>query len=210
MKLFLNDQGVLKFDFAEVKTLADLVAGVISQQIIEEGEVISTIDLDGKSVNPLDDDLKAIALDAQGETEVRLKTESVRSLLLAAIRDGRGSCDALDVDCKAAAEKFRGENLAEAAEFFSGLTERIIEVLSYLVELNLHLVSILEKKDVEFFEKTRDRFHSVLKEALGYQEEADWVMLADLLEYEFAEVFSEFSEFLARAEGIIQPADQGE
>ena len=206
MRIFLNDQETRKFDFTGVKTLADLVAGVLSQKIIEEGEVISTIEVDGSSINPLDEDLKAIALDPAGKAEVRLKTESVRSLLITALRDGRDTCEALDVDCRTAAEKFRGENLADAAQFFAGLTERIIEIIGYLTELNQHLLSILEGEDTEIFEKTRDRFHSVLKEALGYQEEADWVMLADLLEYEFAEVFSEFSRYLTLGEGRILAA----
>jgi hypothetical protein len=202
MKLTVNKKEVDSTNLPGVKTLGTFISSLFNASIIAEDDLVASIVIDGRTVDALEEDLDVIPLDLHDTKEIKIKTEPVQSVLLTAMHDGRESCALLVEDCKTAADKFRDINVAAAAEYFSSLSDKIMDTMQYLGELNHYIQSFYGPRKDENFIKIREHFQVILKEAISHQEDADWVMLADLLEYEFTEVFSSFSAYLESAEGF--------
>ncbi|MCZ7584234.1 MAG: hypothetical protein M5R36_13350 [Deltaproteobacteria bacterium] len=197
MKIVVDDQAVETQDWSEAKTVADFIDALMERDIVAEDAIVGTLEIDGRKIDLVEDDLENVPFDASSVKNVVVTTDAVADLLSSAVADSRETCGKLAGELREAAAKFRGSKLADAADFYSGVAGRIMEVIGYLAELDGHLRSGLEGYDGGRFKKVRDRFQKALGEALKSQEEGDWVLLADLLEYEFAEVFDDFADHFA-------------
>ena len=95
-------------------------------------------------------------------------------------------------------------NAAEGAIVVKMVSPRPL-IQATLATSTLNLTPYLPADDgqTDALAELHARFHDVLSEAVGFQKDADWVMLADVVDYEFPEVFGRFDQLLADYETAL-------
>ena len=206
MKLFINDKLIETQDEAIEKpqTVLDWTNAFIASGRVPAGEIVTNILIDGK-----DHDSEAIekdetVYDFSGIGEVKLITKALGEILRESVSEAKKSCRSLSEDSRKIADLFRSQKLADANDAYSMLVGDIQEVLGHLAVLQDYILNIVENIEHLRFEEIWKHFEDIARETITYQEDSDWVMLADLLEYEFAEIFSDFENYFSEVQDRMQ------
>ena len=112
----------------------------------------------------------------------------------------------ISVSSEKVAEMFRTSDEREASEYYLQTLDSLqlfIQVLSTSREtLNLDFKRTLV--DGSWPEMHLERLSSLVQEMLSAQEQEDWILLADLLQYDLAEALSTWQEIMPQiSEGVL-------
>ncbi len=205
MKLLINDKLIdAVSDLATgARSIHDLLNAAYDSKLIAEDQIVLSIEIDGNNHELEDEKIKGAAFDFSSIGELKISTKRALDVLKESLDGGGESCRNLAEDSKRIAELFRSQKLADANESYSSLITNIEETLGYLFQLQEHILNMAGTVNNDRFDEIWKRFHDVAEETITFQEDSDWVMLADLLEYEFSEIFSDFSEYLAQTQNHL-------
>jgi len=165
-------------------------------KIFLNDDIITKLTLNGKELTkeelqdyPLSDD-KSSLLEIEAESLEKIKK---RGFLLL-----EEYSDKIIPQIERASEILRIEDECEANQFYA----RCLEDLGLLIKLieDVGTVSRFDFEKITFLDtpvKERiDRFSFIIKEMVSSQENDDWIMLADLLEYELVPLLEEWKEIV--------------
>ncbi len=197
MKLFVNDRELTVENdfFLGADTYDEVLAAVVNSDLVVGGDVVTKLEVDGVSFEPGDEEMADKPVDMAAVGVVKVTKRLTIDLLMESIGEGVKSCRFISEESKRIAQLFRGQRLADANEAYANLIADIQDTIFYLSQLKEYILNLLEEAGDESFLKISKRFQDVAEETISFQEEADWVMLADLLEYEFSEIFSDFADY---------------
>lgn len=167
----------------------------ISKKFLND-DVITKLKLNGKELTkeelqnyPVTDD-KPSLLEIEAES---LKEIKKRGFLLL-----EEYSDKIIPQIERTSELLRVEDECEANEFYArcledlGLLIKLIEDVGNVSRLDFGKVTFLDAP----IQERIDRFSFIIKEMVSSQENDDWIMLADLLEYELIPLLDEWKEII--------------
>ncbi|MCB1152001.1 MAG: hypothetical protein H6684_00720 [Deltaproteobacteria bacterium] len=199
MKLVIDGQNGAGMELHGGVTFGEVIDEARRAGVVKDDQVVIAAMIDGRPVDPTTPE----SLDSTVGNEGRIELQTVSSvdLLCGSVHDGREAIEQLVESCHQTADKYRAENLVDASLAFSALSDQIIQVVRYVDDLTPYLPA--DDGQTDALAELHARFHDVLSEAVGFQKDADWVMLADVVDYEFPEVFGRFDQLLADYETAL-------
>ncbi len=197
MKMFINDQLVEMESelFRGSNSILDLLKMVVDSGLIAEDEIVMNVEIDGEEHERNGDMKQEVGIDFSTIREVKITKRPIRELMMESVLEGEKSCRILSEESKRIAEMFRGQKLADANDHYTSFITNIQDTMFNLSQLQEHIHNLLDNVDNDRFIQIQKRFQDVAQETITFQEDADWVMLADLLEYEFSEIFADFGDY---------------
>ncbi len=192
----LIDQQSIEMDTSGVNNLEEILAKIMAEDVTP-GSTITTVKLNGTvysektphdAVGVAISDIKTLEINTMGEEEIawRFLENGVRQL------------DLLIQGAEKVSELFRIADEAEANEHYAQLLESL-RLFLHIVDqvkgiLNLDLSAIAFENDT--VEQRFEKLSEVINEMLKVQEEKDWIMLADLIEYELMPLLEEWKSIV--------------
>ncbi len=178
-----QDQQELLAGLGEQPMLHELVAGA-ARLIEERGEVVTRIAIDGQ-------DLTGGAWADQSERRdvAQLEITSMRPIDLVrdTIATSREWVDPVRQEVMACAGRFRTGEETRAVEQLVRVVDGLRLLLTGVIQMSTLAANTLPELPLEDASAWRDSMTSLLDELIESQQNQDWVMLADLLEYELCE-----------------------
>jgi len=162
----------------------------VEASCLQPNQVISSVQFDGAEVEAFrDEDILMRPLGTVGE--IRIAAVDMRELSLDALRDSHKHIESLAVAIVDAAELYRNLDSAAANENLPRILEGIKLYMAILrgFELSLTTTPAITPSIVE---RTIEQMKPVLEALITAQQDRDWQLLADILEYE---LISELSAF---------------
>lgn len=195
MEILIDNQSI-EMDTSGVNNLEEVLVKIMTEDV-KPGSTITTVKLNGTvysektphdAVGVAISDIKTLEINTMGEEEIawRFLENGVRQL------------DLLIQAAEKVSELFRIADEAEANEHYAQLLESLrlfLHVVDQVKEiLNLDLSAIAFENDT--VEQRFEKLSEVINEMLKVQEEEDWIMLADLIEYELMPLLEEWKSIV--------------
>ncbi len=181
-----------KFDTSSVSNMNELyeklmvefkTQGSFVTEIFLNGERLSEEDLQNKGDVPIKDIDK-----------LELVIRTLQEITLNNINNAMDYLDKLIPGVNKASELFRTKNAEEANKFYVGCIDGLAWLQEVIDNVKIVLREELEKLDLgsSSIEDYQKQLLSLTKEINDTQSKKDWVMLADLLEYELSPYLEEW------------------
>jgi len=191
------DRKSIELEGTPVSNLEEILRRVMSEHM-QPGKVITAVKLNGTGYsekNPHD----AADVPMKDIETLEIDTMSAEEMARHFFRNGGKYLDLLIRGAEKISELFRIADETEANEHYSEYLENLRLFLQMVAEsrgaLHLNFSSIpFQKATVE---DGVQKLSGVMDQMLKIQENEDWVMLADLLEYELIPLLKEWNEILA-------------
>jgi hypothetical protein len=176
-----------------LNTWQELLTDLESRQL-SDSEVISSVHFDGDEIlNFRRED--ALSVELNRIQEVRVEAIGQSEMLRGAIQEAGAYLPTLRTSMLNVAELFRGERLdqanAQLQEVFNGI--RMFVALLRGMELSVSGVAAAKESKVE---QALQQMGAVLEEQIKAQTQKDWMLVADILEYDLAPALQTFEEIL--------------
>lgn len=182
--------------------LGDLLVDIMSGHI-PSGRILSEVLVNGRTYNETyPDEVLGVALNSVN----RLDLVTVPSSTLAQVLINQGP-DHLDILAEAAlklADEFRLNDEADANDKFLLFLQAMQDFFSFLGQaLDILAISLahLEIEGLSASEKLRE-LTRILTDMNNRQEEYDWILLADTMEYELVPVLNDWKNILNRVKCV--------
>jgi hypothetical protein len=170
--------------------LTDLEASKLA-----ENEVITSVHFDGDEILHFRN-VDALSIPLNSLQEVRVEASGRNEMLRSAVQDAQSYLSSLKSSMFEIAEMFRSDRSdqgnARLHQRFEGLKTFI--ALSRGIELSLCGISTTEGSVVE---KAIEQMAPTLEDQIGAQAQSDWMLLADILEYDLVPNLKAFDDILA-------------
>lgn len=131
--------------------------------------------------------------DVQDIERLEIKTVTVPELAVDIARELYKVVQLMSDGGRRVADLFRQADEAEALDMYQDLLEVTRDFLA--------MVSVLREKyglqEGQLFSQTADEFSDLVTEMLEVQESGDWILLADLLEYEYLPAVNGWKQIVA-------------
>jgi len=194
MKLLVNGKEETVSYMGE--TLGDLLLH-IEKDGVPQGNVVRSIKIDGQESSPDSPEAQKIPLSEIATLEVEIST--LPDIINKNIENADAYLTRLIPGIEKSVELFRVGNEQEANKFFVNIIDGI-DWLSQVLDMILAAKAI--SPDTVFDGKSiQDRRASLVdltQQMVGANKNQDWVLLADLLEYEILPYYQEWSNLLPR------------
>ncbi|MBF0545314.1 MAG: hypothetical protein HQM08_12820 [Candidatus Riflebacteria bacterium] len=203
MKIFLNNELISIENLVEEATGADVV-DILELELDKKGISMMSIQIDGKIYSP-DNRLELEVLQVRQIEEIRVVALSPSEIVQEAVSDAPEAFQYIQGLSDQVVSNLRIGKNKEAMEQFIGL----IEGLSWLSTMLQNLgVGFAGKMVENKLEESRQRIFARFIEQMGVlsvvQKNQDWVGVADILEYEFPDIFRESRELFSNLENLLQ------
>lgn len=129
---------------------------------------------------------------------LEVETSSVKILALETIGSLRDFIQTLSIDLERAGELFRLGDQLQANDLYSRLLDgiQLIHHMTTLIERNIDLdLSGVNFKEIPISHHLK-KLSPIIEDMLAAQQEEDWILLADLIEYELIPHFQDRREML--------------
>ena len=191
----LLDQQSTAIEESNVNNLEEILVKVMSD-LIKPGQVITTVKLNGEvysEENPHD----AVRISLSDIETLEICTMATDEIAWRFLDSGVEQVDMIIQGAQKISELFRIADESEANEEYANFLESLRLFLQMVAEvkaiLNLDLTSTFKGRTVE---DRVEKLSEMMDQMLHVQEEEDWIMLADLLEYELIPILEEWKSIL--------------
>ena len=195
MEILLDQQNTA-IEESSVNNLEEILVKIMSEHI-KPGQVITTVKLNGEVYSeekphdaariPLSD-IKTMEIDTTATDEIAWKF----------LDGGVNQVDMIIQGAQKISEHFRIADETEANKQYADFLEALRLFLRMVAEvkeiLDLNLTTITFKEGTA--EHRLEKLSEMMDQMLHVQEEEDWIMLADLLEYELIPLLEEWKSIL--------------
>ncbi len=182
MKIYLNGK-VNEIKISSISTLSDVIVQI--EKEIADSQIITELKLNEKILgSDWYNNAKNIFL--LDEDDLYITTQSSNFIATQALSSSKKSFETITDDFQKVADMFRFDNEIKANSYFAQCIEnfqwflKIISDSLSLLGKNLSEI-LLEDKNLE--EKITE-LSSKLEEMIECQQDKDWILLADMIEYE--------------------------
>jgi len=192
----LIDRQSIEMETAGINNLEEVLVKIMDEHV-KRGSAITTVKLNGAvyseesphdAVGVLISDIRTLEINTMGQEEIALHF----------LENGVGQLDLLIQGAEKVSELFRIADEAEANEHYARLLESLRLFLQVVVQvketLHLNLSAIAFQNDT--VEQRFEKLSEIMDEMIEVQEKEDWIMLADLLEYELAPLLEEWKSIV--------------
>jgi len=186
---------------AQPSTWRELLRDV-EASCLESNQVISSVQFDGNEVESFrEEEVLQRPLGTVGQ--IRIAAVEMRQLSLDALRDSQKHLESLAISIVDIAESYRNGNSNLSNEKLPRILEGIKLYMAILRGVEL---SITEDpgRTPSIVERTVEQMKPVLEALIAAQQDRDWPLLADILEYELTSELNAFepivNEFKVRLE----------
>ena len=192
MKLLVNGKEETVSNMGE--TLGDLLLH-IEKEGVPQGNVVRSIKIDGEKSSPDSPEAQKTPLSEIATLEVEISTLS--DIINKNIENADAYLIRLIPGIEKSVELFRMDNEQEANKFFINIIDGI-DWLSQVLDMILTAKAISPDTvfDGKSIQDRRARLVDLTEQMVGANKNQDWVLLADLLEYEILPYYQEWSNLL--------------
>ncbi len=198
MQVTINDQN-LAVDFSHLRNLEEALVE-LNEKFIPEGQQLFQVEVNGQFFTErYPRESRYVTL---GEVStLDLKTVSDEELARSILADAAGQVETLAQALEKSAALFRLAAEDEANHYFAQVLEALRWLLQTgegackVLEVDLQEVTSPQIGDVSDFLK---RFQDLLEEMLQVYEEEDYILLADLMEYELLPMVTQWQKILSQ------------
>lgn len=202
MKLFINGEEILDL-------IAETELGPLLERLLEErqslGLHIMGLRVNQEEITLENDDLFKRTLNLEDRIEVDFAP--IEALIARNIENAGEYLERLLPGFEKAAQLFRMGNEQEANEFFLEIIDGIewfSEVIDSIMEATGQEPSLLNLGK-ESLQDRKERLLDFTTQMVEANQNRDWVLLADLLEYEMTPFYLEWQSLLPKLQPPIQP-----
>ncbi len=192
----LNNPSVNSANLGDL--LLDIMAGHLPS-----GRVLSEVLVNGKTYNESYPD-EALGVDLNSVSRLDLVTVPSTTMAQVLINQGPAHLDVLSEAALKLADEFRLSDEAEANEKFLLFLQAMQDFFSFLGQaLDILAISLahLEMEGLSASNKLRE-LTRILTEMSDRQEEYDWILLADTMEYDLVPVLNDWKNILDRLKSV--------
>jgi len=187
------DQKEIKIDDSSLKNFGELM-DKISEKFLKN-KIITKVRLNKKSLNL--EELKDYSLKTDEIKFLEIETDNLKNMKEKGLFLLKEYVSKLIPQMEKSSELLRIEDELEANEHFA----ICIEDLRLLINLIESFGSVLhfDFNEVSFYDLPKnpaERLLSIIKEIVVSQENNDWIMLADLIEYELIPILKEWAQII--------------
>jgi hypothetical protein len=191
------DKEEITSEFASCETLQDIIQK-IEKSFVVRGEVICEIHVNGMRLAE-EDESRLASSRREDISDLMVQTSSPGRLIGQALQSCREFLPQLRASCVATADTFRAQDITEARGKFL----ETLESCSWFVDTLMHVrgastgqTDII--RDFKSWKKAETRLHTMVQEMSTAYEKRDYVLTADLLEYEVSEALSDWQPILEK------------
>lgn len=170
--------------------LTDLEASKLT-----ENEVITSVHFDGDEIMHFRN-VEALNIPLNSLQEVRVEAVGRNEMLRGAVQEAQAYVSSLKSSMLEIAEIFRSDRQdqgnARLHQLFEGI--KMFVALSRGIELSLCGIPAADGSAVE---KAIEQMGPTLEDQIGAQAQSDWMLLADILEYDLTQNLKAFEDILA-------------
>lgn len=202
MEVYLDTQPVdeLTIDGAN---LEDMLVDIMSSHI-PQGRILSEVLIDGRTYNeemPSD----AAEVDRTGIARLDLVTVPAADLAKILVESGPEHLAVISEAARKLADDFRLADEAEANEKFTVFIQTLQDFFAFLGQtLDVLAIPLAELETDGLSATTKlQELTRILTEISVHQEDCDWILLADLLEYELEPVLRDWQTILAKVKTVV-------
>lgn len=187
----------IKSAFPSANNLGD-VLGFVSEEITKNGEVLCEVRVNDVLLSE-DEEQKYSCTPISEITSLDIKASTPQSLLEGSLQGCRDYLERLAGAFEKTADLFRGEHLHKAHDFYG----QCIDGADWFVQLVTHYKVVYQSLrgpvSIDWLQ-AEVQLMEVLNEVLGAYEKKDYILLADLLEYEVTTVINTWRALLDSTE----------
>jgi hypothetical protein len=175
-----------------LRTWQDLLSHLESQRLSRD-EVITSVQFDGDDISNFRDD-NALATNLEAIEEVRVRAMARDELMRETIVEAEAYLRNLEAAAVNVAEMFRCQQLNQANNGLQDLLSGIKLYVALLRGMDLSVSGLAGT--CEPIDKVLEPMAATLQEQINAQGRQDWMLVADILEYELAAQLTAFDEVL--------------
>ena len=191
MKIFINGSETQDPSF-QGETLEEVMNAILKNR---QNSYIRRVWLDGKEVSSNAQDTAKTSAASVGLLELELA--QLQDLLANNLTNAKAYLEKLIPGFQKAADLFRMGNEQEANQYYL----QVLDGIDWFSQVVLTIVNAQEKKfEEKSLEERQKELTGLMAQMLEANENQDWVLLADLLEYEMIPFYKDWQEVLARFE----------
>lgn len=204
MNISINEMPIEVEGLTKETTLANLVEA-IRKEISSNGLTILKITVDDKIIDP--ENLEELhKLYCSSYKNINFTVVTPEDMIKIMLDDSSEILDYLSKICEKVANELRIANISEAMQKFV----EIVDGLEWLSTLFTNLpIAYPAVENSESFKNSRKSLMNKILEKINFlnstNQTKDWVSSADILEYEFPELFRECGIFLSKLLSQLQP-----
>ena len=177
---------------ADLKGLVELIA---SRENAMPGFVVSEIFADGEQLTISPDGLAETPIHAEDIKRLEIRIEQPEQLIKRMMEDAIQYCQIMGEQCNSASSLFRGMDIVEANRNFAEILDRLALYVEFVGRLQGYMYQMGGNRMVSRgFIPVLENLKDVMHQGIQAQTKDDWVLLADLLEYEFTNIFQSFED----------------
>ena len=191
MKIFINGSETQDPSF-QGETLEEVMNAILKNR---QNSYIRRVWLDGKEVSSNAQDTAKTSAASVGLLELELA--QLQDLLANNLTNAKEYLERLIPGFQKAADLFRMGNEQEANQYYL----QVLDGIDWFSQVVLTIVNAQEKKfEEKSLEERQKELTGLMAQMLEANENQDWVLLADLLEYEMTPFYKDWQEVLSRFE----------
>ena len=188
----------------EGQTLGSLLMAIRDNQL-ETGHFLSEVNCDGVSLNLREEeDMKDMALDSF--SEIRVHSHSPETIISESLQNNDEVSEALCELLTSIAEKLRVGMIADSMTPYIECLEHVEAFLQIVNHIQAYLVDNGEETVAESMDEYIRQFLEISQEMLEAQNDEDYVLLADLVEYEVVPLLQDWLEISGNIKQFLQAA----
>ena len=202
MKIYI-DSAPLDIEYEKFNNLEDLIYHVMSNHTAGDKLIVEVKVNDKTFSERWPGEAKIIPLDKIVKLEfITASLEEIASTMLA---DIPAQVESINKGLLEAAELYRVADEQEANLNFIKIVTSLRDFVNFVTQLKNANVIPWEKVEIKGMDIDTyyDRLIKLIDEMLDVQEDEDWILLADLIEYELVPIMNKWREFLMEARDTI-------
>jgi hypothetical protein len=202
MKVYI-DSNPIDIDTAKFNNLEDLIYEVMTNYTGGDKLIVEVKVNDKTFSERWPGEAKIIPLDKI--VKIEFLTESIENIAVKMLETIPEQINSISEGLLNAAELYRVADEQEANLNFVKMLTLLRDFVNFITQLKNSNVIPWEKVDVEGMdiEAHYKKLIDLIDEMLEVQEDEDWILLADLIEYELTPIINKWKEFLSIAKDKI-------
>ena len=187
MELFINGESVNTAESA-ASNMAGLINQLVGEGKIAPRQVVARILLDSEEAQVPADGLAAMEVTPGARVDLTIREPE--DLLRPMLEDGIQFCDAVVGHCGRVAAQYRTDTVDVASQEMVKLLDSFRVFTRFMQQIRVFIKGHFDVE--ECFNDSLEHYARTMNDLMVAQEGEDWLHLADLLEYEFRDVFEKF------------------
>ena len=195
MKVYLNGN-VREIKITSISTLSDVIVQI--EKEIDDMQIITELKLNEKILgSDWYNNAKNIFL--LDEDDLFVTTQSSNFIAVQALSSSKKSFETITADFQKVSDMFRFDNEIKANSYFAQCIENFqwfLKIINDSLSLLGKEIKSIQHKDKNLEEKITE-LSSKLEEMIDCQQNKDWILLADMIEYELLPLLHSLNELYA-------------